>query len=106
MEPESELGESGNLVGRSIQILNIKPDLIIDLLRDLGRGRFSLAELFREDLEGVHVVDCVEVNGMLWLYLEKSGWPAVEADNLPYVRYIYVNYDGKPVTTENYATQD
>jgi hypothetical protein len=80
------------LVGRPVQVLRIKPELILDLLRDLEDRRISVPTTYRgkNDLTGARVIGCREVNGMICLYLEKESWPVIDSTNMPFVRHFYV----------------
>jgi len=95
------------LVGRPVQVLRVKPELVLDLLRNLEDRRISIPIPYRDknDLGGARVVDCRETNGVICLYLEKEGWPVISMGDMPFVRHLYVQIGDVPVLTEDYGTQ-
>ena len=74
--------------GRSVQILRVKPELVFDLLR--GKKDVRLDERFFADFANAKLVECRYVGGLIWLYLEKEGWPVIPAGEVPWAVHIGV----------------
>ncbi len=88
--------------GRPVQVLRVKPALILDLLRDLVARKLSWPAVYR-NLDGARVVGCHEFEGLVWLYLEKEGWPLLPPPGTPYVTHLFLLRDGELQLTNEWS---
>jgi hypothetical protein len=95
-----------NFSGRPVQILQVRPALVLDLIRDLDQHKLFIPNIHRDKLDEAQVVACQEVNGLIWLYLEKTGWSVIRDGDVPCLRHQYIQADGEPQSTRDWGKPD
>src|ERR1700679_3350700 len=71
--------------GRSVRVLVVTPELVLDLLRNLEQHDMTVPEAHQQnELVAAKVIKCSQNEGKIWLYLEKPGWPPVERGHWPF----------------------
>lgn len=99
--------ELPNCCGKRVQVLMVKPDLVVALLRSLsGHCRLSVPVAYsnRDELKDARVMACREIEGVVWLYLEGPDWPVVPDGCVPCARFMYVELDGRPQLTNEWTS--
>jgi hypothetical protein len=90
--------------GRPVQILRMAPALLLDLLLDLQDRKLSLTDGW-ENLAGAKVVGCRQADdGLVWLYLERQGWPKVPEGDVPFIRHQGVRHEEGWQFTDRWAS--
>jgi hypothetical protein len=92
-----------NFSGRPVQVLRVQPCVVLDLLWNVESRGLSIPAEYRgrKDLEGARVLYCRMVDGLIWLYLEKEGWPIILTGDVPTERhYLLQSKEGIFATAE------
>lgn len=96
----------GPFPGRRVKVLIISPHCVLDLLKDLANRKLSLAGK-QYPLECCPTaIDCISVDGQIWLYLESPEFCEKGPDGVPDCTYIGIVRDGEIVVTQTWTAQE